>query len=154
MALTQERKKYLRRWYRKNIVRERKRAREHAREWRKKNPEKAQKQDQVYRKKYKKRRNEYSKKYYQQHKDNLEFKKNRNRRSLEYYYRHKDRVRCRQKTKQAIQKGILTKPPFCENYDNSESCSDKIVAHHPDYSKPLKVKWLCEKCHNELHETI
>lgn len=27
----------------------------------------------------------------------------------------------------------------------------KVHAHHPDYSKPLEVKWLCRKHHVEEH---
>lgn len=31
-------------------------------------------------------------------------------------------------------------------------CGDpKVQAHHPDYSKPLEVVWLCLKHHRELH---
>ena len=26
-----------------------------------------------------------------------------------------------------------------------------ITAHHPDYTKPLEVVWLCVDCHKELH---
>lgn len=29
----------------------------------------------------------------------------------------------------------------------------KVDAHHPDYSKPLEVKWLCRKHHMEHHRT-
>ncbi len=33
-----------------------------------------------------------------------------------------------------------------------EICSsEKVVAHHDDYSKPLEVRWLCTKHHIEIH---
>jgi predicted RNA-binding Zn-ribbon protein involved in translation (DUF1610 family) len=33
-----------------------------------------------------------------------------------------------------------------------EKCGDKEVQmHHDDYSKPLEVRWLCRKHHNEEH---
>lgn len=33
-----------------------------------------------------------------------------------------------------------------------ERCGDiKTQGHHPDYSKPLKVIWLCRKHHGEIH---
>lgn len=28
----------------------------------------------------------------------------------------------------------------------------KVEKHHPDYSKPLEVVWLCRPCHRRLHE--
>ena len=30
----------------------------------------------------------------------------------------------------------------------------EVEAHHPDYSQPLKVLWLCKKCHVNLHLTL
>lgn len=30
-------------------------------------------------------------------------------------------------------------------------CGEKAQAHHPDYSKPLKVKWLCSLHHKWIH---
>lgn len=33
-----------------------------------------------------------------------------------------------------------------------ERCGDNdVVMHHADYSKPLKVTWLCRSCHNLVH---
>ncbi len=40
-----------------------------------------------------------------------------------------------------VKKGIITKMP-CGVCD-----SEKTEAHHPDYSKPLEVVWLCQKHH-------
>ena len=28
----------------------------------------------------------------------------------------------------------------------------KTEAHHPDYSRPLDVMWLCRKCHKNIHK--
>ena len=30
-------------------------------------------------------------------------------------------------------------------------CGEKAEAHHPDYSRPLDVVWLCKKHHREVH---
>lgn len=46
----------------------------------------------------------------------------------------------------AIRDGRLIKQPC-------EICGEaKVEAHHPDYSKPLEVNWLCRKCHAEHHK--
>lgn len=31
-------------------------------------------------------------------------------------------------------------------------CGSPAQMHHPDYSKPLEVVWLCVKHHRELHQ--
>jgi hypothetical protein len=34
-------------------------------------------------------------------------------------------------------------------------CGEKKVhAHHPDYSKPLEVFWLCQRCHTKIHRIL
>lgn len=45
----------------------------------------------------------------------------------------------------AIRAGYL-KPKPCEHCGVT-----KVDAHHPDYSRPLDVVWLCRSCHMKLH---
>ena len=71
--------------------------------------------------------------------------RDKNRDKLKEYrekwaFKHKTR----QATRQAIKKGILKRQPC-------EVCGKKSEAHHPDYSKPLKIKWLCRKHHGVIH---
>lgn len=39
------------------------------------------------------------------------------------------------------------KPEVCERCGGS----GRIVAHHPDYTDPLTVEWLCNSCHLKEH---
>jgi hypothetical protein len=48
----------------------------------------------------------------------------------------------------AVRLGKIKRQP-CEICDNPKS-----QGHHPDYSKPLKVNWLCISCHAKLHKKI
>jgi hypothetical protein len=48
----------------------------------------------------------------------------------------------------AINSGVITRKTKCEV---SKNCRGAIHAHHPDYSKPLDVRWLCKKHHMEHH---
>jgi hypothetical protein len=47
----------------------------------------------------------------------------------------------------AKQNGELVAPKACENCSRAA----KLEMHHPDYSKPLDVIWLCKPCHGDLH---
>lgn len=40
--------------------------------------------------------------------------------------------------------------------DNCEKCNTKCKpqAHHDDYSKPIDVRWLCVRCHNDFHNGV
>lgn len=59
--------------------------------------------------------------------------------------RYPERQKARGIVARAVRAGKLVKE-LC-------SCgSDKVHAHHEDYSKPLEVEWLCAKCHRERHE--
>lgn len=42
-----------------------------------------------------------------------------------------------------VSTGVITRPDRCEKC----GASGKIEAHHEDYSDPLRVQWLCLKCH-------
>lgn len=46
----------------------------------------------------------------------------------------------------AIRKGDIQPLP-CEVCFNTHD----VHAHHDDYAKPLEVRWLCSKCHNDWH---
>jgi len=48
----------------------------------------------------------------------------------------------------AVRTGRLNKPNRCERCGGS----GKIEGHHPNYSKPLEVMWLCESCHKQEHK--
>lgn len=58
------------------------------------------------------------------------------------------KVAARQALAEAIRKKEIEKPAHCE------SCGKKgnIQGHHRDYGQPLKVIWLCKKCHTIAHK--
>jgi hypothetical protein len=63
----------------------------------------------------------------------------------QYRKNYPEKYRAHQLVMNAIRNGMLIKKPC-------EKCKSKSVhAHHDDYSKPLKVKWLCPACHKEYH---
>lgn len=63
----------------------------------------------------------------------------------EYKRRFPEKVAAQTKARNAIRDGKLKKQPcfMCG--------SIKVEAHHPDYSKPLDVIWLCPACHKGIH---
>jgi hypothetical protein len=64
-------------------------------------------------------------------------------------YRQREDVKvkntAREYTNHKIRAGAITREPcaFCGK--------EQTEAHHPDYSKPLSIVWLCSDCHRELH---
>ena len=53
----------------------------------------------------------------------------------------------RNKVNNDIQFNRLARKGECEKCKSSF----KVEAHHPDYSKPLIVQWLCRECHLAIH---
>lgn len=50
----------------------------------------------------------------------------------------------------ALADGTLVRPLTCSK------CSrvTKLDAHHENYNKPLKIRWLCVACHRERHAQL
>lgn len=57
-----------------------------------------------------------------------------------------ERDKARQAVAYAVRTGVLHKLPcaFC-------GATERLEAHHHDYSKPLDVTWLCSACHSRYH---
>lgn len=88
------------------------------------------------------------KKYYETHKEEIaerrrasydpeKAKLKRNRSAI--------KIKARKAVYHAIRFGKLKKQPC-------ESCGEsKVHGHHDDYNKPLEVRWLCQKHHDQYH---
>lgn len=65
----------------------------------------------------------------------------------EYHGRNGERRAVQTILRAALRDGRLTRPETCQ------FCGKKCKpdGHHPDYTKPLDVIWLCRVCHKELH---
>lgn len=65
--------------------------------------------------------------------------------SKEYRKNHPERYRAHNLVGNAVRDGRLLKQAcfICGN--------EKTEAHHPDYSRPLDVTWMCSKHHKETH---
>ena len=50
----------------------------------------------------------------------------------------------------AVRAGRLERPDRCEGC----GLEKRLHAHHDDYSKPLKVRWLCGSCHRLAHRAL
>ena len=55
-----------------------------------------------------------------------------------------ERKKAHMKVYHAIKNGVLIKEPCF-------ICGEKSEAHHPDYSRPLDVVWLCASHHRQAH---
>ncbi len=67
-------------------------------------------------------------------------------------YRHTnpERRSAHVKLGNAVRDGRVLKWPVCE----LPECNLKPEAHHPDYSQPLSVVWLCPAHHKQAHALI
>jgi hypothetical protein len=58
-----------------------------------------------------------------------------------------EKLLAHQTVKRAIRSGELVKPDTCSCCGTNGS----VDGHHPDYSEPLHVVWLCHACHMQEH---
>jgi hypothetical protein len=65
-------------------------------------------------------------------------------RSLEYKKQFAERKQAQSLLRSAVLKGDVI-PMVCW------CCGKKAEAHHPDYSRPLDVVWLCSSHHKQAH---
>ncbi len=88
---------------------------------------------------------EASRKAHQKHRQTDKGKKTDRKASQKRRLLYPEKVKANSMVRCAIAAGTLTRPSHCE------SCLKKrfVEGHHEDYSKPLDVDWLCNKCHIE-----
>jgi hypothetical protein len=113
-------------------------------EWAKANPEKFAEQ------RRRKERRAYEKKMKEKHGPDYVVGDVNNRTGNKQSSISKEEARkrhnARRVTQKAIMKGLLIKQPCFV-------CGDlQAEAHHPDYSTPMAVSWLCRSHHYQVHE--
>jgi hypothetical protein len=84
---------------------------------------------------------EYSKSTYEKNKDKFLSKK------AEYIDKFPEKRLAHILLRSAVLSKKIIKPKYCQICNGTY----RIEGHHPDYSKPLEVIWLCSKCHHKIH---
>lgn len=79
---------------------------------------------------------------------NPDRKKNLRLRAKEHRKLHPEKAHARRVAAYNVRVGKWTRQP-CER------CGEqKAQIHHPDYSKPLEIMWLCFTCHRREHGAL
>jgi len=111
--------------------------------WEKENREKRTEQKREWARANKDKRNKGNKEYRQNHREKMALQcrewRNKNPEKLIHWIIF-----------QAIKRHGFQRQRVCQNCNSSQS----ILAHHPDYTKPLYVIWLCRSCHTSYHRTL
>ena len=71
-----------------------------------------------------------------------------NKKKAEWYKKNPERSKVKDAVRYALKTGKLIKLPcfICGEMN--------VQGHHPDYSRPLDVVWLCKEHHMEIHYPI
>lgn len=67
-----------------------------------------------------------------------------------YRENHKEKTKAEGIVNDAIRHGKLKRPDKCSRC--GKTCEPQ--AHHPDYTKPLDIIWLCTTCHANEHKEM
>jgi ribosomal protein S27AE len=140
--------KYGKIWFQEN----KERLRDIRKEWRKNNIEKARKygRESYYRhaEAYNKRAKEYRDSHVEERKSwRKKYRETERENEIRYFMSNPEKFQARWIINRQIRAKKIIRPKECSNCGNE----GKIHAHHPDYSKPLEVIWLCSKCHHKIH---
>jgi hypothetical protein len=142
-------KKCMQEYEKANINQEKKR--EKRTKYRENNRERIREQDRdAYHKdpdKFRAKARVSQKKYFQTEKGREKYKQQ----GLILRQKYPEKARARSLLSNAVCYGKIVRPTIC-----SLCGSDKgvIEAHHPDYSKPLDVIWVCKSCHFMVHNRV
>jgi hypothetical protein len=113
---------------------------EYRRQYHLKNKERIIKAVQLWRKNHKEKACEYVTKWNKKH---IESRRANVVKNYQKYWATK--TWCRNIARVAKRNGFFKKEP-CEVCGNIE-----VEIHHPDYTEPYMIQWLCHKHHHELH---
>lgn len=70
--------------------------------------------------------------------------------ALAYAEGKAQRRQARRQVQSAVETGRMQRPGICENCGTD----GPVEGHHPDYSRPLEVSWLCERCHDRADREL
>jgi hypothetical protein len=129
--------------------------REYQRKWREANKEKIKEYNKSYHPKWYKENRERQIKLHKEWKEKNPLKQ-REYSNKSYYKNGKNWkkadsviIKLRRKTRSLVDNGTIEKKYFCE-VCNHDGDIYRIEKHHIE-NDPLKIIWLCSKCHKNLH---
>lgn len=99
----------------------------------------------AYTKRWRLQNLEYRKQWEKKNDSRIERRMQHNARVEAWRKLNPEKVKAKDAVHSALSKGTLNRQPC-------EVCgAEKVHAHHPDYSKPLDVQWLCPTHHAKVH---
>ncbi len=66
---------------------------------------------------------------------------------IKWQKKHLKEIAIQGKLRYAVKIGKIIRPTTCSKCERKT----RISGHHENYSKPLKVVWVCSSCHKKIH---